>query len=75
MAQRDGARRSRYYAGSAIRLGRIRAVCGADFIAQLLKNHEYVEPIWQPVEVVPMLPLVTAPAFIQSGYFDFMIQV
>lgn len=48
---------------------------GADFIAQLLKNHEYVEPMWQPVEVVPLLPLVTAPAFIQSGYFDFMIQV
>ncbi len=34
-----------------------------------------MEPIWQPAEVVPLLPLVTAPAFIQSGYFDFMIQV
>jgi hypothetical protein len=31
--------------------------------------------LWRPVEVLPLLPLVTAPAFIQSGYFDFMIQV
>ena len=42
---------------------------------QLLKTHDYVDAIWQPAEVLPLLPLVTAPAFIQSGYFDFMLQV
>ena len=75
MAQRDRARCCRCYAGSAIGVGCVRAACGAYLFAQLLKHHDYVEPIWQPAEVVPLLPLVTAPAFIQSGYFDFMIQV
>jgi hypothetical protein len=42
---------------------------------QLLKTRDYVGPAWQSVEVLHMLPYVTAPAFIQSGYFDFMVQV
>lgn len=42
---------------------------------QLLKEHDYVDPIWDSVELLRQLPRVTAPAFIQSGYFDFMLQV
>jgi hypothetical protein len=42
--------------------------------SQELKMHDYVAPYWQNVEVLSLLPLVTAPAFIQSGYFDFMLQ-
>jgi hypothetical protein len=45
------------------------------FDCQLLQTHDYNDATWQPVELLPMLPAVTAPAFIQSGYFDFMVQV
>ena len=42
---------------------------------QLLQSHDYNDASWLPVEVIPLLPSVSVPAFIQSGYFDFMVQV
>jgi hypothetical protein len=53
----------------------VRVCVFISYFIQLLKTHDYVDDIWQPAEVLPLLPLVTAPAFIQSGYFDFMLQV
>jgi hypothetical protein len=42
---------------------------------QLLQSHDYNDASWRPVEVLPTLPSVSVPTFIQSGYFDFMVQV